>query len=153
MMRPCRHCGLPFQPREWQVRKSDFLCDTCRRAYEASYRSARKLAGNSVQSGRMSRDYHRTYEADYLRREGVKERRAQQMRGYAQVHADRHSARRKLRHEVSMGRITPLPCEVCGTVPTEGHHAAYALPLVVTWLCQAHHQQLHNEAKAKGEQA
>ncbi|BAO70087.1 hypothetical protein [Bordetella bronchiseptica] len=150
-MTTCRQCKSTFQPSERQIRKSDFLCSECQRAYDAAYRAARKASGNPVKTGQMPRSYHQAYEAAYAQRPGVRERRASLMRGYARLHAGRHAARRKLRHEVEMGRIVPLPCEVCGDTPTDGHHASYALPLAVTWLCKQHHQELH--AKAKGEQS
>ena len=35
------------------------------------------------------------------------------------------------------------PCSVCGMSPAEKHHEDYTKPLEVTWLCKAHHQQLH----------
>ena len=42
------------------------------------------------------------------------------------------------------GKLTRKPCEVCGaTDRIHAHHDDYALPLVVRWLCAAHHKQWH----------
>ena len=41
-------------------------------------------------------------------------------------------------------RLQPQPCFVCGGV-AQAHHPAYSAPLDVSWLCSAHHAQLHAE--------
>ena len=78
-------------------------------------------------------------------------RKAEQMRGYAKAHGTRehHQARRKVRHEIEMGRLVRQPCEVCGGVEKiHAHHDDYTRPLSVRWLCQFHHHEHH--AKATG---
>ena len=43
------------------------------------------------------------------------------------------------------GRLTKLPCEVCGSDEmVHGHHDDYAYPLNVRWLCATHHQEWHS---------
>jgi hypothetical protein len=42
------------------------------------------------------------------------------------------------------GDLSPLPCFTCGE-KAEAHHASYALPLGVTWLCKQHHEEVHHE--------
>ena len=149
-MSRCRHCACEFEAKSWQIAKNDYECDPCRKARQANWRLRRKLAGKPVVSSRMPREYHRAYEAEYAKDPANRERRNAQMRGYAQQHKDRHTARRRLRSAIESGQVNRLPCEVCGTLETHGHHVAYDLPLAVTWLCQKHHQQLHAEAKATG---
>lgn len=41
------------------------------------------------------------------------------------------------------GRLTAMPCEVCGAARTVAHHDDYTRPLDVRWLCQRHHMALH----------
>lgn len=42
------------------------------------------------------------------------------------------------------GKLTPKPCEVCGTAENiEKHHPDYSKPLEVVWLCRKHHLELH----------
>lgn len=40
---------------------------------------------------------------------------------------------------IRAGKITRLPCEVCGSPKTDGHHEDYSKPLSVRWLCRKHH--------------
>lgn len=54
-------------------------------------------------------------------------------RSYAKTYRDR-------------GKITQQPCETCGSVYSQMHHADYDQPLKVTWLCRpchlAHHKSV-----------
>jgi len=52
-------------------------------------------------------------------------------------------ARRILANAIRQGKVTRLPCEVCQSKQTVGHHSNYAKPLQVHWLCHAHHQAIH----------
>lgn len=81
---------------------------------------------------------------------------------YAQTEAGKHAHRRALRasklkfpekavaryavsNAIRDGRLTPWPvCAVpeCDRKP-HGHHADYARPLDVVWLCPTHHKQAH----------
>jgi hypothetical protein len=44
---------------------------------------------------------------------------------------------------IKYGKLTPMPCEVCGKQKTQGHHEDYSKPLDVVWLCVRHHQDRH----------
>jgi hypothetical protein len=61
------------------------------------------------------------------------------------VHAIKRRAQNATRRAISTGRIAPLPCFECGSNAVQAHHADYSAPLAVTWLCTAHHSQLHKE--------
>lgn len=39
------------------------------------------------------------------------------------------------------GKLTPSPCEVCGSTDVQKHHDDYAKPLEVRWLCPVHHRE------------
>jgi len=52
-----------------------------------------------------------------------------------------------LNNAVVAGRITRLPCEMCGAFPTDAHHDDYSKPLEVRWLCHSCHQRLHQERR------
>lgn len=149
-MNCCRHCKSAFEAKDWQIKKSDFECDPCRKMRQAAWRAARKADGQPVISGRMSREYHRAYEASYFKDPINRERRNALMRDYAKAHgtAEHHKARRKVRHEIEMGRMVRLPCEACGAELAEAHHDDYGRPLSVRWLCRPHHREHH--AKATG---
>jgi hypothetical protein len=44
---------------------------------------------------------------------------------------------------VKRGKMTKLPCEVCGNPKSEAHHPDYDKPLDVMWLCRKHHADIH----------
>lgn len=48
-----------------------------------------------------------------------------------------------VRQALRTGALKRGRCEECGSFRTEAHHANYATPLLVSWLCRLHHQQLH----------
>lgn len=57
----------------------------------------------------------------------------------------RAKSRTKLNNAIIQGKIKRLPCEVCGTDKTEGHHTDYSRPFDVKWLCKNHHEELHKK--------
>jgi hypothetical protein len=52
---------------------------------------------------------------------------------------ERQKARQQVRSAVRSGQLIPTACQVCQRRPTEAHHADYAKPLDVQWLCLEHH--------------
>lgn len=44
---------------------------------------------------------------------------------------------------VHRGTLERLPCEVCGALNSQGHHADYSKALEVRWLCPQHHADVH----------
>lgn len=64
---------------------------------------------------------------------------------YAELSLDakrKATARAKAKMAVVRGKLTPCPCEVCGS-KAEMHHDDYSKPLAVRWLCRTHHLQHH----------
>lgn len=59
-------------------------------------------------------------------------------------------AQSALRAAVRRGLITPEPCKVCGSEPSEAHHGDYDRPMDVSWLCRVHHKAEHARLKAGG---
>jgi len=60
---------------------------------------------------------------------------------------ERVHARNLLDKAVRQGKITRLPCEVCGNPKTEAHHENYSKPFDVQWLCKKHHNEIHGGIK------
>ena len=150
-MHNCRDCGEPFSPTPHQVRKRDYQCRQCRRAYNREWVARRKADGNPVVTGKMSREWHREYEQDWRSRPGVRERLAQQARRRRRTDPDyrlKSRARRAVRTEIEAGRMVRGPCEVCGDDNTQAHHDDYDKPLEIRWLCPVDHAAIH--AKAEG---
>jgi hypothetical protein len=56
---------------------------------------------------------------------------------------EKYAAQRLLTHAIKKGVLIPMPCEVCGSEKTEGHHWDYSKPLDVRWLCKTHHLEAH----------
>lgn len=56
---------------------------------------------------------------------------------------DKIKAQRKLQKAVKIGKIKRLPCSVCGSAKSVGHHPDYSKPLEVIWLCHIHHKKVH----------
>jgi hypothetical protein len=48
-----------------------------------------------------------------------------------------------LRNGLRRGLLAKQPCSVCGVAEAEAHHADYAKPLDVVWLCPKHHKAHH----------
>lgn len=46
---------------------------------------------------------------------------------------------------IQCGRLTRMPCEVCGNPESEAHHDDYSKPLEVRWLCFKHHREHHGQ--------
>ena len=49
-----------------------------------------------------------------------------------------------LRNAIRRGEMKRLPCSVCGSLKSQGHHSDYSKPLDVIWLCPQHHKEAHH---------
>jgi hypothetical protein len=59
---------------------------------------------------------------------------------------ERKAATTAVNNAVRDGKLTKLPCWVCGTTENvEGHHVHYDMPLDVIWLCTKHHAEVHRD--------
>lgn len=52
-------------------------------------------------------------------------------------------ARNATKSALAWGVLTRQPCEVCGSLASDAHHADYHDPLGVRWLCRKHHMAEH----------
>jgi len=66
---------------------------------------------------------------------------------YRLINRDKVKARLLTDYEIRAGRITRMPCEVCGDNITEAHHDDYSKPLDIRWLCKKHHAEHHRKHK------
>ena len=72
------------------------------------------------------------------------------LKQYRKLYPGRDAAHRAVSYAVRTGRLTPLPCLVCGGRAV-AHHPDYSRPLDVVWLCQAHHKQAHEIANKEND--
>jgi len=56
---------------------------------------------------------------------------------------ERMFANRAVYIAIASGSLQRMPCEVCESPRTHGHHDDYSKPLEVRWLCSKHHLSLH----------
>lgn len=69
---------------------------------------------------------------------------------WAAKHPQERWAQACLRSALRRGLIERLPCEVCGAVEVDAHHANYNEPMAVKWLCRAHHKAEHKRLRCEG---
>lgn len=56
---------------------------------------------------------------------------------------EKRRAHRRVEVAIKFGRMTRMPCEVCGDAKSHAHHDDYSKPLDVIWLCHSHHMAHH----------
>lgn len=95
---------------------------------------------------RTNRDHYVAYERG---RANLPKRRALAAKGRKQ-NPVKSKARTAVANAVRDGKLTPMPCRVCGSKRVQGHHADYGKPLEVDWLCYRHHRELHGQTVTVG---
>lgn len=55
-----------------------------------------------------------------------------------------------LGNAIRAGKVFRMPCVICGSEKSHGHHEDYDKPLDVVWLCPLHHSARHKEMKKEG---
>ncbi len=65
--------------------------------------------------------------------------------GAIPVWRKKEQAHKTVQAAVLMGVLLRQGCEICGGVNAVAHHDDYNYPLIVRWLCPAHHGQWHAE--------
>jgi len=90
-------------------------------------------------------DYWRKYAREAMRRRYWRDPEAERRRTkqWRDTHPEAVIASCAVVAALREGRLIQQPCEVCGSIKTDGHHDDYSKPLDVRWLCRRHHKQLH----------
>lgn len=81
----------------------------------------------------------------YQRSEQGRARHAAACKAWRARNRKRLAAHNAVAKALMRGRMTPLPCFVCGATPAQAHHPDYDAPLDVVWLCEPHHKAVHRE--------
>lgn len=98
---------------------------------------------------RRRKEYYRSYEKS---RNADPERRLDKMRyerSGRKSAPHKYQARMLLARAIRSGKMTRMPCQVCGDPYSEGHHPDYSKPLEVEWLCFVHHRERHGQEAAE----
>jgi hypothetical protein len=74
------------------------------------------------------------------RREGVVKQLARQKASAKEKAAAHYTVAKALKD----GRLVRQPCELCGSLESDAHHADYSKPLEVRWLCRTAHKLEHS---------
>jgi hypothetical protein len=134
-MKICRKCGAEKELSHFYKHSgmSDGhlnVCQECIKAYSKQHRTLNP-----------------TYYEEYEKQRQITPKRLklnyETTKKYRQENPERYRAVNKLNNAVRAGKVSKLPCLVCGETKVVGHHVHYDLPLEVTWLCQKHHKELH----------
>lgn len=59
--------------------------------------------------------------------------------------SNKYIAQGRSRYAIRSGKIKRLPCEVCGSEKSHGHHDDYLKPFELRFLCARHHRLWHLE--------
>lgn len=141
-LRRCSHCkqALPldrFAKHSKQGLQRD--CKECRKQIDREYRIRtrdRKLL--------TQRKWREANPDKYARH--IKSAAAKMASGAYEI---QKAAREKVARAKRSGRLTQLPCEVCGSAHSQAHHDDYSKPLDVRWLCKIHHSEIHRKYQPK----
>lgn len=130
----CNKCQT-FRPLEEFHNSKNAYDGKCSACKPCTCARARKHRDDNIERARAhDRERARTPERKAADAERLKEKRKNKLWDAAHTAVDR---------AVRSGRLTRLPCEVCGDPHTEGHHDDYEKPLDVRWLCKKHHDEHH----------
>lgn len=83
-----------------------------------------------------------------IRRSKQPERRLKRMeyqRKRRLKYPEKNKARNLISNGLRSGKISKLPCEVCGELKSQAHHLDYSKPYDVIWLCRKHHMEAENK--------
>lgn len=125
------------------------------RAYMTLYRETHR---EEIRAQRMAyRATHKVEQQTYLAAwKQTKAAASARKRAYEKKKADGSKTARQLVYDaVRAGKLTKLPCLVCGAELVEAHHRngyVGAARYEVDWLCRTHHEEVHHGA-LEGEKA
>lgn len=113
-------------------------CRDCVNAYKRAY-----YAKNATRLNQKQREKRRLGAWNEAPRD-AKSALAKSQR-WAERNPEKRRALNSVQTAIRNGSLQKLSCFACGNEKTEAHHAAYSLPLAVSWLCRRCHTALHIE--------
>src|SRR3990167_1787536 len=89
---------------------------------------------------RYDRDKRRIYDLCRRQKPGYQSTYKKYLYKWRLKNPEKMQAHSAVARAVLAGRLIRLPCEVCGSKKSHGHHHDYSKPLVVRWLCALHNK-------------
>ena len=135
-MLTCTKCGTNFVPSPKQEARRDYRCNVCSNEAQKLRGFKRRLTKPTLPrppkiNPSMSEAARAYARQAYFKKKSDPEQHFKMI------------VRSKLRRAVATGRMTRLPCIICGAAKSEGHHHDYSKPYDVQWLCRRHHVEIH----------
>lgn len=141
-MKTCFRCGLrlPLTDFYSHPQTADGLLGKCK-----------SCAKKDVKANREAKvEQYRAYDRERCKTPESIERRKKSTKAWFAKDARRMRCHNAVHKAIRKGRLERSPCEVCGSAKSVAHHDSYDQPLVVRWLCQAHHTLRHQEMRELG---
>ena|SRR6267154_3130739 len=129
----CTKCGQVKDSHQFCRKREDknglaSQCKECERERRAAY---------AKNNNARIREKDRRYRAN-----NIDKTRALQLAYREKFKLTRMKATMAVNNAVRRGKLTPMPCLVCGE-KAHAHHPDYDRPLDVVWLCPSHHREVH----------
>lgn len=147
-MKICSVCKAVKELNEFH--KGYAKCKVCRYEVQKKYRSSergkelrKKEAINARLSGKKKIRQKRYEQTE----KGRLQQKKYDLKRYGSVEGKaRLAAKNAVKYALKVGKLVKQPCWICGETMSEAHHSSYAkdMRLEVTWLCSAHHNEIHN---------
>ena len=128
----CKSC-------HYQIVKKYRLTDKGKAVRQKERRNAKESGANHV----WQKKYDQTKKGKEVKKK-YDAKKHQGVEGKARL-----AAKNAVKYALRVGKLVKEPCFVCGEVNTHGHHVSYEknMRLSVTWLCETHHNEIHNPIK------
>ena len=108
-------------------------CKACAKADVRANREKRRAQYAAYERERFKRPHRKAQVLIYARRR-------------AAAHPGKERARRRISNMLRYGKLKRQACGACGSVVrVQAHHLDYRRPLLVEWLCFAHHRARHGQ--------
>jgi hypothetical protein len=157
-MKTCKRCGVDKAKDAFYAhpQTADGRLNICKECVLKQSKLHRNANGEAIRERDRARFQkpevkarRREYAAKYNATDRGKMVRAKGSANDREKNAAAVHARSVLYEAIRSGKLTKLPCLVCGSSNVEAHHGSYDLPLDVSWLCSTHHAQLHREHRER----
>jgi hypothetical protein len=147
-MRKCSVCGT--EKKETEFYTGYAKCKSCRYKVVQAYRlssagkEARRRERRRAKKLGQNYEWQKRYDASALGKAAA--RRYERKRYQGPQGKARQAAKNAVKYAVRVGNLKRRPCEICGARKVHAHHESYAWAdrLKVRWLCEEHHNAIHN---------